>query len=238
MGPPANPLTGGQADSGTVPYVNLVEAETFGVGKTSYATDCAVQLPQQGFTVGGLLCLASYRGPRWIGQDALLLPGGDFFPFARVDRPDWELRNVFEGYKTRDLKLPPDRVRQHPRLTADRRKLAVNLEAAGRCLDHLKRVVEDASINAVVIDEIGTLLAGEGVRSADTRLQEACEALATARKEVVVATVQIRGQHRQHVKACVDVLKDLRHDAVLDHVVLNGVEPAEVSPRLLELRAS
>lgn len=221
-------------------YAHLVEAETFGVGKTSYAADCALALTSQGFQVGGLLCLAVYRHHagvfRWIGHDALLFPEGVRLPFARIDRPGWEKRNLFEGHSTRDPKLPPDRARQHPRLTADRRHLAVNLAAADRCLRHLQQVVRDEEVDAVVLDEVGTLLAGESARKSDRRLLEVCEALAGASKQVVVATVQVRGQHRQHIKACVDALKEMRHHAAFDSLVLNGLEPPELPEALLELR--
>src|SRR5688572_22067729 len=147
-------------------YLLLVEADTLGAGKTSQAAWASQVLAQRGFRVGGLLCRAVYKpvgdGFAWIGQDAHLLPGNTRFPLGRVDHPGWEPRETF-----------PEHERQHPRLTPERRRHHINPVAAGRCLDHLLQVIRDPAIDAVVFDEVGTILGGPMVGNRDERMMEA-----------------------------------------------------------------
>lgn len=207
-------------------YLHVVEADTFGAGKTAHAADCALQLERQGFRVGGVLSLAVYehRGgvSHWIGQDALLLPDGERFTLARVGHPGWERRCAFQYLK-----------RGHPRLNDDRRNLGVDPVAARRCLEHLNKILTDSSINAVVMDEVGTIFGGDSVPNRDTRMEEFCAALPESSKQVAVVTVQLRGAHHQHLALCVRSLLDAGRQAVVDHLVLDGLNPAPELPDAL-----
>lgn len=209
-----------------VQYLHVVEADTFGAGKTSYATECALQLERQGFRAGGVLSLPVYehRGgaSRWIGQDARLLPDGQQFTLARVGHPGWERRCAFQ-YLTRG----------HPRLNDDRRNLGVDPAAASRCLEHLQNILLDPGINAVVMDEVGTIFGGDSVPNRDPRMEEFCAALPESNKQVAVVTVQLKGTHHQHLALCVRSLLDAGRQADVDHLILDGLSPAPELPDAL-----
>ena len=203
-------------------YLYLVEAETFGVGKTTHAARCATRLAASGFTVGGVLCLAAYEGTaadsKWIGFEARLLPGRRQFPLARFDRPGWELRNSF-----------PEHIKEHARLE-QRRDLRVNPAAAGICLDHMLRCIEDSGIDAVVYDEVGTILGGQHLEGHDPRQIKVCRRLPQAGKAAAVVTFQLRNQKRPHIRRAVDALWDWSRTVEFDHLVLDGLHPIPDAP--------
>jgi hypothetical protein len=191
----------------------VVEADTLGAGKSRLARASHDLLVGRGFAVGGLWCPSIYDGTRWIGQQAVLLPEGRRFWLQRIDRPAWDKRTTFGR-----------QAREHPRITDDRRAAGVDPRAADACLNHLLQVLDDTTINALVFDELGTVLGGESRRQQDPRLFEASKAIAAGRKEANVVTVQIRGQHRQHLAACVEVLRRATHVDVHD-LVLDAKNP-------------
>ena len=209
-------------------HLLLAEAETFGVGKTTLLGACREQLVRQKFRVGGLLCPAvyAYRAGHvvWVGHDAILLPSGKRIELTRVGKSGWEPRHVFFEH-----------TRSHPHLTAARRDLRANPAGVGQCLTHLEDVLSDSSVDALVVDEIGTILAGDTPQQVDGRLLAFCQGLANSGKDVVVAAFQLRVQRKPHVLACMDALRDAGRRGTIESLVLDGlVSSPDLPADLLE----
>jgi len=131
------------------PVFHVLTSHDWGQGKTSTALDVAAGLRARGFVVGGFALVPVYRpqtdGFRVVGYEARLHRSGDCVPVCHTELVDWEQVDFAE----------------HRTLQQERAKGAMYFhdDAVRSVIDQAIADHEDSSVDAMVVDEIGPVLA-------------------------------------------------------------------------------